>query len=296
MVEIKIEITPQEETDEGNNEISPILLDLRPDLSFSGEKIAFSNSNPYLDETITITGYIFNGGGDAEDVIVNFYEGSTLIGKRTIDCDFNEVKGSSINWNVPNKPGEQLLIVAEIEHPNSLGHGDFTSKAIVLQNISTISIEPELELVGNLVATEGESFYYTVTIENYDPARTYTFSDDSALFDIDPATGNISFKPTKSDAGTHIVTITVTDDNGNSDSSLATFRILEAEEEEPGSFDIIWILLIIITAVIVFIIGYLMGGKKKGSPPEEEIPDENKEPEESLPPPPPPPEYLSIKE
>ncbi|UCG69710.1 MAG: hypothetical protein JSV09_01415, partial [Thermoplasmata archaeon] len=44
--EIKVEITPIEEIDLGNNVISPILLDLRPDLTFTGEKLNFSNTNP----------------------------------------------------------------------------------------------------------------------------------------------------------------------------------------------------------------------------------------------------------
>jgi subtilase family serine protease len=44
-VEIKVEITPQEELEENNNEIS-IFLDLRSDLSFYGQNLDFSNPNP----------------------------------------------------------------------------------------------------------------------------------------------------------------------------------------------------------------------------------------------------------
>ena len=77
-VEIWIEITPQEEIDDEDHDY-PIFLDLRPDLSFSGDPISFSNSNPAPGEKITINVNVRNTGGDAEDVVVKFFDGTKLI-------------------------------------------------------------------------------------------------------------------------------------------------------------------------------------------------------------------------
>jgi hypothetical protein len=215
-------------------------------------------------------------------VVVKFYEDTKIIGTDTLDIDFDETGEASVSWDVPDMEGETVTIRAEIDLSGAIGDGHDTTKSIAIGGIDE---EPELELVGNLVADEGETFSYTVSIENYDPQANYTFSDDTELFDIDPATGNVSFKPSEDDVGTHVVTITVTDDEGRTDSTTATFRILE-EEGVKEPFDVLWIPLIIALVIIMFMVGYFLGGKGKAQSPA----NEETEPEkihESPPPPPP---------
>ncbi len=114
-VEIRIEITPIEEIEEDNNEAS-IILDLRPDLQFDTPAFTFSDSDPDPGEEITITAHILNTGGDAEDVIVRFFQGNLLIGTDTIDIDSNTVGNAQIQWEVPDSPGRNIGIRAEIDH------------------------------------------------------------------------------------------------------------------------------------------------------------------------------------
>ncbi|NIP36948.1 MAG: tandem-95 repeat protein, partial [Thermoplasmata archaeon] len=64
-----------------------------------------------------------------------------------------------------------------------------------------------------MACTEGETFTYALEATDED-GDALTWSDDSDLFDIDPATGSISFVPSQDDVGAHSVTVTVSDGAG----------------------------------------------------------------------------------
>jgi uncharacterized membrane protein len=118
-VEITIAITPMEELFVENNYIAPIFLDLRPDFSFEGNQIEFSDIRPQAGEIITISAPILNSGGNAEDVTVIFYEGNKVIGTDTIDIDHGEIGVAQVDWKVPDNPGESKLIRAELDEIES---------------------------------------------------------------------------------------------------------------------------------------------------------------------------------
>jgi hypothetical protein len=305
--EIKLEITPIEEIDLGNNAIFPIPLDLRPDLQFSGEELNISNPNPLPNEIITVKAYVKNSGGNAEDVVVKFYEDTKEIGMDTLDIEFGEVGEATFTWEVPDKPGESLYIKAEINLSDALGDSKYTIKSIKV--VEDEEKDPVLVTIGHVVATEGETFIYKVNLLNFDPNTNLTFSDDTDLFDINPTTGDISFTPSEDDVGTHIVTITVTDDEERSDQTPVTFLILGTKEEEPADYT--WILYLVLVGIIAFLLGYMIKGRGKAGLPDEEegkqipeehgmdseenIPleeDEGKFGKEPPPPPPPPPEEI----
>jgi uncharacterized membrane protein len=132
-VDLQVEITPQEEIDDGNNEYPSIFLDLRSDLSFEGEQINFSKSNPAPGEKITLTAFVHNSGGDAEDVTVKFYDGTKIIDTDEIDIDFDETGEAQVEWTVPDKEGESRTIKAEIDYSGSVGHGDETTKSAKIE-------------------------------------------------------------------------------------------------------------------------------------------------------------------
>jgi hypothetical protein len=123
-VEIKIEITPQIEVDEGNNEFSPIFLELRPDLKWEGD-LNFSAA-PAPGTKITLRTFVRNAGGDAEDVTVKFYDGTKLIGQDTLDIDHDEIGEASVEWDVPDKQGETRNLKVEIDHDNAEVPRDLT--------------------------------------------------------------------------------------------------------------------------------------------------------------------------
>ncbi|UCE36005.1 MAG: hypothetical protein JSW00_10620 [Thermoplasmata archaeon] len=117
-VELKVKAVPIQEINEGNNEAT-IYLDLRPDFSFYGEEIKFNNSNPNPKDRITITAYVQNNGGNADDISVTFLYGGKAIGSKSIDLDFGETKEVSVDWEVPDKEGESLILEVEIDHSDA---------------------------------------------------------------------------------------------------------------------------------------------------------------------------------
>jgi uncharacterized membrane protein len=135
-VDLKVEVTPQEESNEGNNDVTTY-LDLRPNLSFYGDIINFSKSNPMVNETITIKTYIRNTGADAEDVAVKFLWNGKVIGHDTADIGHEEVHELSIEWVVPDRPNETLKIEAEIDHSDSIGDGEKAKRSILIAEKET---------------------------------------------------------------------------------------------------------------------------------------------------------------
>jgi hypothetical protein len=306
-VEIKIVITPQEEMDLGNNEITPIFLDLRPDLSFDSDSIILTNSTPEAGDKIELTASILNQGGNAGDVKVGFYHGTDLIGVSTLDIGYLQTGLVKVEWVVSGTSGDAVTIIAKIEMQGAKGNGSMISGSLVIAEKSEdLKLEPQWFLV----AREGETFSYTVTTVDTDSEATLTFSDDTDLFDIDSSTGNISFVPSAKDVGTHVVTISVSDDEGKSDSTEIAFTIFESDvgekktTEEPSDSN--WILYAIIFCLVGLLIGFLVGKGRGGEKlPHEEGPG-SKQPEmeyevdshpernteddvKDFPPPPPPP-------
>jgi uncharacterized membrane protein len=129
-VEIWIEITPVKEINQGNNFAPPIFLDLRPELSFDGEQLNFSKTNPAPNEEITVTAFVKNEGGNVKDVIVRFYYDTKVIGMKKIDIDYDETVEASITWKVPNKPEKVLEVKAEIEKSGAKGWDDDIARFI----------------------------------------------------------------------------------------------------------------------------------------------------------------------
>ena len=87
--------------------------------------------------------------------------------------------------------------------------------APVLEPIEDQVVDEDTELTLTVVASDAEEVYGDVL----------TFEDDTEIFDIDPATGEISFSPVQEDVGTHDVTITVTDAEGESDSGIMRLTV-----------------------------------------------------------------------
>ncbi|MEA3557842.1 MAG: C25 family cysteine peptidase [Candidatus Thermoplasmatota archaeon] len=106
-------------------------------------------------------------------------------------------------------------------------------------------------------ALEDETYSHTITIDG-DLVVGAEFSDDTELFDIDPATGEIAFTPSSEDVGDHFVQITVT--NGN---HTATRTFLFRVDESIGTPTYVYWLLGagIVMVLVLMIMIYLWSGR-----------------------------------
>jgi len=93
--------------------------------------------------------------------------------------------------------------------------------------IDDVEDPPVMRSIPDILATEEEPV--TCTVNATDPDIPYgdslVFSDDTALFDIDPATGVIDFTPHTKDIGVYKITITVKDARGKSDKKTLNLTV-----------------------------------------------------------------------
>ena len=88
--QILVQIDPDDLVDEftEDNNIASNSILIVPDVSITGEDIAFSDENPVLGDTVTISATVHNtGGADATDVAVRFYDGNPDDGGMQIGND-----------------------------------------------------------------------------------------------------------------------------------------------------------------------------------------------------------------
>jgi hypothetical protein len=128
-----------------------------------------------------------------------------------------------------------------------------------------------------------EEFKKTIKVENAIPGHTYTFSDNTDLFDIDPNSGKIKFKPTEDDKGKHSVRITAVDNqDGTEIDNIITLDVKERKGGNPVVIIILLIIVIIAMAVVVFYF-FIRPNLQKGEPEEEEEEEKGVKPGRPLP-------------
>jgi len=104
-----------------------------------------------------------------------------------------------------------------------------TSGNTIVLNVTNVNDAPSLATISNQSLAENVSYSFTVTATDPDNVvqsgtDNITFYDNASLFNINAASGLISFIPSPSDVGTHYVNITVGDGTVN-DSQVAIFIV-----------------------------------------------------------------------
>lgn len=117
--------------------------------------------------------------------------------------------------------GEYTITIAATDRANVSATSSFR------MSVEDVEDPPVLRPIPDILATEEETFTYAVNAT--DPDLPYgdgiVFSDDTALFDIDPVTGVISFLPHTKDIGVYKITVTVKDTRGKSDRKTMNLTI-----------------------------------------------------------------------
>lgn len=92
---------------------------------------------------------------------------------------------------------------------------------------------PSIDIRQEYNMTEGYSFYLNISANvTTDTGETVNYTDNTSLFNINPATGVISFTPTDNNVGIYWVQINITDSHGTTNTSIFNFTVYN-EEDAP---------------------------------------------------------------
>ncbi|MBU2637624.1 MAG: hypothetical protein KJ955_01495 [Nanoarchaeota archaeon] len=85
---------------------------------------------------------------------------------------------------------------------------------------------PYITIVQEYNLTEGYAFSLNISANVTEPDGDYVnYTDNTSLFDINIATGIITFTPTDNEVGTHWVAINITDSHGTTNTSIFNFTV-----------------------------------------------------------------------
>jgi hypothetical protein len=252
-----------------------------PELEFIGELIATEDQPFYHQVNVTDV--------DSGDTL-SFYDDSELF---DIDLNTGVISFTPSNTDV----GTYTVKITVSDYEGLTDYESITFRVLNVNAPPAIDEDDVLILSDAVSLSVGEIFTYQINAFDEDTEDTLIFSDDTDLFDIDPTTGEIAFTPEKKDVGMHIVEITVTDEDGDSDNLIVTFEVVGEEEEEGIDLIWLWLVLVSVMAIIIIIVFVFWKGKKV-KPSEEPIVVEVFEEgvvreiewqKQNFPPPPPPP-------
>lgn len=136
------------------------------------------------------------------------------------------------------------------------GHTRYNLSIEVLPVLNDLYfMEPSLYLTPAII---GRHYSYAIKLGG-DLSANATFSDNSTLFDIDPVSGVMQFRPVKADRGEHWIKITATSGNF----SISRSFILRVEKDGGGPNLLTWALLGAIAFLAALVIAvYLWGGRR----------------------------------
>ena len=174
------------------------LAHIKPNLSIFSTDITFSNSNPKVGDTITITATIYNEGpANADNVVVQFFDGDpaaggVLIGEATIAqivaFGSSQVSG---NWTIPTASARKVFV--KIDPLNTIVELDETDN-VAFNNLTSATL-PDLTLGSSDIAFSpdpprlGEPMTLSITVRNNGQSGAENFS--VYVYAGDPAQGEV---------------------------------------------------------------------------------------------------------
>lgn len=166
--------------------------------ALGAEEEALSLSN--IKDQEIIIGYNYNYKVLAQGKGIAFSDNTDLF-------DINATTGEISFYPDQDDVGTHLI---EITATDAEGNSERT---LFYLNITEYGEKPLIESIAAQSAAVGEEFTYKV---NALASGAVYFTDDTEVFDIDAATGNIAFTPTEEQRGTYNVTITAITEDGAS--------------------------------------------------------------------------------
>ncbi len=208
--------TIQAENEQNEHVILYSIGDLQEQFSFTFAHKFDTDDNEIFDDlkitpidTITINlGEEWNYLVEATGVGLKYYDDTELF-------EINSKTGIIKFFPSSDEVGE-FVITLTVE--DSLGD----SKEEIFTLIVKSETEHYIQPIGYINAKVGQLLTYQVVVEG-DKNRSYSFYDNSGLFDINISTGIINFVPEESHLGEHLINITVV---GENDKTVTDFGYL----------------------------------------------------------------------
>jgi flagellar basal body-associated protein FliL len=135
-----------------------------------------------------------------------------------------------VTFTATDIPGSEPVIGNMSVTVNSINDAPILNDTDDWEILSTKVKTPD-ELT--IEVTEDKLLNVIVTAYDNADGDTLTYSDNTVIFDIDPASGEISFTPTNDDVGTHNVKISVNDGGAQDNLDEKTFEFVIINSNDP---------------------------------------------------------------
>jgi hypothetical protein len=170
---------------------------------------------------LDLRGYFNDDGGVADLTFGIVYQSDTTKVKAQLNPDGHRV---DILLPTPFWFGEQKFRARATDR-----QGLWAEQVNWTVIVNFVDHPPVLQPVGSPSATFGVPFFWTFRASDpdmqYNPNESLSFSLNSTLLTLDPATGIADFTPQKRDVGEHQLMVTVTDNYGLSASRNFTLKV-----------------------------------------------------------------------
>ncbi len=170
-------------------------------------------------------------------------------------------------------------------------HGEMASSAFTI-TVANINDPPGFESIPKTSATADTEYMYSLETLDIDPTNdklSFSLTTYPDGMNIDPATGVITWTPSKDQAGSANVVVQISDGNGGSDSQTFTINVDPPVTSEKGETEkkqadqtVVYSLIGFIVFLVIMFVLFLFLFFKKKKPAEEKKSSENDKPEKIL--------------
>lgn len=270
----------------------------KPDLAITASDIDFNPSAPFSGETVQITITVRNNGdANANNFLVNAYDGDPDAGGDPIDSDTVSVSAKSdnsvaLNWDTSGKSGTHFVYIVldpsdTIDESNE--DNNKASRPLTIKGKPDFAIDSADITFSKTDPKAGDTITIRIKIHNNGPEGgmvTYEVYDGDPGIGVEigsgqesiPANGDetVTVEWTIEDGGDHDIYVVLDPDDevdeGDEDNNEADKSI--TVEAGPGEGGIpSWLIpLTVILVVAVFVVLLLLYFRERGPKPEKELP------------------------
>ncbi|MFH1649723.1 MAG: CARDB domain-containing protein [Candidatus Woesearchaeota archaeon] len=176
-----------------NTSITYSFIINQPDLLVNDSSIIFNNTNPDINNSLTISATVWNiGGNDATNLLVSFWDGypglGTLIGNDTINVTYNSSNTASVTWNISAgyhtiwvvaDPNE---VIGELNESNNNASANISVLSSIITSPPTLTFTNDNTPLINFTLADdtGGSISWSIRVDGSPNGQSGTETDGTA--------------------------------------------------------------------------------------------------------------------